>query len=211
MTLVISDEVRLFLIAIPVGMLLALVYDIFRLYRITLSYGTAAIALQDAAYCVIAGGTILLFFISESSGEIRAYALFAMALGAWMYFKTVSRVIVDKFGSFLRKFKRKMVRKMSPVALKCKNRLKRVKKHFKKLKKHSIIKRGRKKAGDEYEKTQEGDSVLSSGVLHTRLHRGSDIPGPLKNKRKGKRTRAVSGQDSAADCRQHKSSKRVRR
>jgi len=198
MTLVVTEEIRLFLVSLPVGILLAFIYDIFRLYRITLSYGTVAIALQDAAYCVIAGGTVFLFFVSECSGEIRFYALFAMALGAWLYFKTVSVVIVDKFGALLRKFKRKMVKKMSPTALKCKKHIKRAKKYFKKLKKHSIIKG--KKAGDEYEKTQEGDSFLSSGVLHTRLHRGPDISGSLKNKRKRKRTRTVSGQDSTADC-----------
>ncbi len=211
MTLVISEEVRLFLISVPVGILLGFIYDIFRLYRIMLSYGTAAIAFQDAAYCIIAGGSIFLFFMSESSGEIRLYALFAMALGAWMYFKTVSVAVVDKFGSFLRKFKRKTAKKMQPVATKFKNRLKRVKKYFKKRKKHSIIKRGKRKAGDEYEKTQEGDSVLSSGVIYTRLHRSSDFPCSLADKRKRKRTCTVSGQDSTADCQQHESSKRVGR
>lgn len=201
MYLVISSQVRIFALAVLLGAALALVYDVFRIYRILLSYTVTGIAIQDAAYFLIAGSSVLLFFMALNEGEIRLYAIGGIAFGAAVYFKTVSRLVVGKMGACLKRLKRKTAKKIAPIAEKYEKNLKKLKKHFKKRKKNSIIEEKKDVRRKKRGKTQARNNILSARGADSRLHRGKDISGSGKDRRKAGRTCRDRRQDRKDDDR----------
>ena len=79
---VIGAQLRTLGCALLLGMALALVYDLLRALRRRRSAGTA---LPDVVFCMVLILSWCAFALRVGEGEVRLYALFAAAAGAWAY------------------------------------------------------------------------------------------------------------------------------
>ena len=77
------------LLALPLGMLVAAVYDVFRIIRVVFGAGRVAALVEDTLFWLITAVAVFAFFLLTSDGEVRFYPFVSMLLGAYVYFKTV--------------------------------------------------------------------------------------------------------------------------
>lgn len=79
---------------VTIGMALSLIYDIIRIIRRIIPHGTWAIAVEDILFWTFVGVFIFVISFMEIDGTIRWYTLCSVAMGAFMYYYTVSRYVV---------------------------------------------------------------------------------------------------------------------
>ena len=125
----ISNEAFVFLMSVPMGVTVAIVYDFFRVIRIMMPSGTLITALQDFLFWMIAAVTAVLFFFVFASGRVRGFIFVGAVLGAIIYFCTVSVVILkffrfsaDKIRGFCTRIARAFAQSVSTRVEKQKNR-----------------------------------------------------------------------------------------
>lgn len=83
------------------GALILVLYDVIRIFRRVVSHGVVAVALEDIFYWA---GTALLIFqllYRENDGAVRGYALFAVAVGMFLYHQTLSGWLVSHIAGIL--------------------------------------------------------------------------------------------------------------
>ena len=95
----ISNEAFVFLLSVPIGVIIAIVYDFFRMMRIMVPSGTFVTALQDILFWIITAVISVLFCFVFASGRVRGFIFVGAILGAIIYFCTVS-VYIHKFFRF---------------------------------------------------------------------------------------------------------------
>jgi len=74
-------ELYFFVRALFLGVLLALCYDLIRLFRRLIPHGKAAVAGEDAAYWLACGILIFRMMYEVNSGAIRGFAIAAIVIG----------------------------------------------------------------------------------------------------------------------------------
>ena len=94
MILSVSEQARLFLLACAAGFFIGLVYDAFRIIRIAIPHPSFLIHLEDILYWALASVGMFIFLQHTMAGEVRAYSIFGAALGALLYFLTLSLAIM---------------------------------------------------------------------------------------------------------------------
>ncbi len=97
-----AAQTRLFLMSFGFGFLLGVVYDLFRIVRLTLTRGKAAVFVMDVLYFLLAGIAVFIFMLAYNSGEIRFYLLLGILLGFLIYYFT--------FGAFVLKWSNRIIR-----------------------------------------------------------------------------------------------------
>lgn len=75
-----------------VGILLAVLYDGFRLWRILTSPPPRRVFFQDLVFFVLAAALTQLLALPVSRGRIRLFHLLAIALGGGLYLQTAGRL-----------------------------------------------------------------------------------------------------------------------
>lgn len=88
----ISNALQLisFFRAIGLGVILCLLYDVFRVIRTVYNNSDLMIFIEDIIYFVIISPVVFLFLLATTNGEIRIYILVAVLIGF-----TVSRFTVS--------------------------------------------------------------------------------------------------------------------
>ncbi|MCL2851625.1 MAG: spore cortex biosynthesis protein YabQ [Defluviitaleaceae bacterium] len=94
MILSVSEQARLFLFACAAGFVIGLVYDAFRIIRLAVPHPSFLIQLEDVLYWALASAGMFIFMQYTTGGEVRAYSIFGTALGALIYFMTLSAFIM---------------------------------------------------------------------------------------------------------------------
>ena len=94
----IAAQTRLFLMSFGFGFLLGVVYDLFRIARLTVTRGKAAVFVMDVLYFFLA---VFIFMLAFNSGEIRFYLLLGIVLGFLIYYFT--------FGAFVLKWSNRII------------------------------------------------------------------------------------------------------
>ena len=94
MILSVSEQARLFLLACAAGFCIGLVYDMFRFIRLAIPHPSFLIQLEDILYWALASAGMFIFLHNTTGGEVRVYFLFGAALGALVYFITLSPPIM---------------------------------------------------------------------------------------------------------------------
>ncbi len=82
-----------FLTSIYGGLLFGFVYDLYKMFRYFLKPNKIATIIEDIIFWVIV--TVIVFFILIRStwGELRGYIFLGLFMGAFLYFKKISRII----------------------------------------------------------------------------------------------------------------------
>lgn len=92
-----AKEVVFFFAMTACGVLISLLFDIFRAFRITVKPCTAAVALSDVLFCLSAMFIVLACVWNLNSGIFRFYEILGMVLGGTLYFSTLSKWILRLF------------------------------------------------------------------------------------------------------------------
>ena len=100
--------------ALGAGMVLAAVYDFFRIIRRGVRHATAAVSGEDLLFWITAAFVVFYFFLFVDNGKFRMYMIFGLLAGGMIYCLTIGRLIVRVMGKILRKIKeilRKLLKK----------------------------------------------------------------------------------------------------
>lgn len=139
-TMEISQSVYglVFVYSVVIGAILGVVYDVFRIQRITMKSENGIshlniikdiiILVEDIIFAVISAVVIIIMIFHVNNGRIRWFALFGTGIGFLVYYNTIGRIIMicsEKIISFIR-YCIRMIKKfiykvfIRPVILLCK-------------------------------------------------------------------------------------------
>ena len=91
----VSNQAYVFLCSIVGGMAIALVYDIFRIFRKAVKTGRLITYAQDLLYWFIVAIIMFMTIYYSNDGEIRVYLFIGAALGVTLYTLLFSRMIMS--------------------------------------------------------------------------------------------------------------------
>ena len=97
-----SLQISSFLYSIVLGIIFALVYEIFRVIRKLKKHSTISVFVQDILYFAVISVVTFLFFLSRTNGEIRLFIIIGISLGYLFYFLLVSRYVNSVFNLILK-------------------------------------------------------------------------------------------------------------
>lgn len=89
-----NNQAYLFVIFIINGILIGLLFDIFRIIRRTSKTTDLATYIQDVAFWIITGIMTLAFIFYYNNGEIRFYVFLGIILGISIYILTISKYVI---------------------------------------------------------------------------------------------------------------------
>jgi len=95
MILSVSEQVIVFLTTAISGMVIALVYDLFRIFRKTVRTGSLVTFVQDILYWLIASVIMFVTIYYSNDGELRGFLFLGAFLGVIIYALLFSKVIMD--------------------------------------------------------------------------------------------------------------------
>ena len=106
-----SGQVFSFLLAVVLGGIFCLFFDMFRSFRKSFEHSILAVFAEDIFYFAVITPITFCFLLATTNGELRFYVFFAMLLGFIITRFTVSRVfmvlicvLLKLFGAFFRAF-----------------------------------------------------------------------------------------------------------
>lgn len=76
--------------SLAVGIVLMMIYDIFRLFRLLVKHSVWLIGVEDVIYWVFASFTVFGLFYLENDGALRFYMIGAVIFGMILYDRIVS-------------------------------------------------------------------------------------------------------------------------
>lgn len=89
-----ADQTLTFLLSLLGGGVLCLLYDLFRIFRLSRNTSSLGMFVEDVLYFVLCGFLTFCFFIVRCSGEIRGYVLLGELLGFLVCRCTLSAVLL---------------------------------------------------------------------------------------------------------------------
>lgn len=107
----------LFLIYITTGILIGLIFDLFRSLRKSIKTSNIATYIEDILFWTIVGFIIINIILKFNYGELRLYIFIGIIIGATIYFLTLSKIIV-KYTAIFFKFLINIFCKVKTVFLK---------------------------------------------------------------------------------------------
>ncbi len=87
-------QILSFLYSIILGAGIALIYDIFRAFRLCFNTKNITVFVQDIIYFIIISNLIFLFLISTTKGEVRGYVLLGICIGFVVSNMSISKVFL---------------------------------------------------------------------------------------------------------------------
>ena len=84
--LTIADQTRLFLLALGLGFLLGIVYDLFRVVRMAFTMRRVGVFIQDVLFFLTCAAATFLFLLAVNQGEIRGFIIAGEGLGFLIYY-----------------------------------------------------------------------------------------------------------------------------
>ena len=107
----IQNQTYVFLCSLFVGMILAVIFDFFRILRRKGNTPNYVVYIQDIIYWIIVTFIIIMSAFITNDGELRGYMFIGYILGAIIYIVTISRYIlksVNKLLDFIEKILNKI-------------------------------------------------------------------------------------------------------
>jgi spore cortex biosynthesis protein YabQ len=111
-----SDQAWLFLGTVALGFALGFIFDIFRIVRIAVSHKTWMVQAEDLLYWTLVILLMFYFMLSANYGEIRLFAIVGAAIGALLYFYSLS-IIIMKVATAIINFVKKVLFAIARIIL----------------------------------------------------------------------------------------------
>lgn len=108
-----AQQTKGFLLALGMGFLLGILYDIIRIIRLNISRGKSAVIICDIIFCAIACLCTFLFCLTVNEGEIRLYLVLGEVAGFGVYYFSLGAVIFsfsEKIIEFIKRLFRSVFR-----------------------------------------------------------------------------------------------------
>lgn len=113
MATLIYDEVELFLVCFILGAVLALIYDVIRIFRLFFHHKDWLVDMEDLIFWIFTAWLVFRTLFVYNRGALRGYAFLGMFLGVILYVLTLSRLLLSvaekivpywkKIGNIIRK------------------------------------------------------------------------------------------------------------
>lgn len=100
------NQIYCFFIFIVVGIIISVLFDIFRILRKVFKTPDIVTYIEDIIFGVMAGVIIIYSIFKFNNGEIRSYLFIGIFIGILSYLFTISKVFIkcgDKILTFLKK------------------------------------------------------------------------------------------------------------
>lgn len=90
--------------SVLLGVFVAVVYDVVRIFRRVVSHNRFFLSLEDILYWVFCAWEVFYLLYKESSGVLRWFAILGIALGMFLYLISISRFVVHFVSMGINKF-----------------------------------------------------------------------------------------------------------
>jgi len=107
MGITLSGQTGLLLASILLGFVLGVVYEIFRLIRVSAHCGRIAVFLLDVAYWLLCACATYVFLLLQNSGRVRILVIICEARGAALYYYSVGTIVIKRAAAADRAVKRR--------------------------------------------------------------------------------------------------------
>ena len=94
MEITVAEQTYAFLFSLLTGAALGVFYDVFRVLRIAIRPGKAAIVIQDAIFFVVCGAVTFVFMLTENYGQIRIFLILGELMGFMLYYFTIGALVI---------------------------------------------------------------------------------------------------------------------
>lgn len=111
-----AQQTKGFLLALGMGFILGILYDIIRIIRISISRGRIAVIICDIFFCVLACFCTFLFCLTINEGEIRLFLILGELVGFFTYYFSLGAIIFS-YSEKIINFIKKLVRSILGVIL----------------------------------------------------------------------------------------------
>lgn len=101
----VTSQIHIFLIFIINGIIIALIFDAFRILRKTFKTPDWLTYLEDILFWVISCIILAFSIYTYNNGEIRLYMFIGLLIGSILYIVTLSKYIIKTFVFIINKFK----------------------------------------------------------------------------------------------------------
>lgn len=88
-----ATQTKNFLLSLGFGFIMGILYDLFRIVKISISKGKLATIISDILYCVFLCFALFLFCLTVNEGEIRLYLLLGSMAGFFVYYFSLGVII----------------------------------------------------------------------------------------------------------------------
>lgn len=85
------EQLISFIYFIVVGIIISIIFDIFRIFRRTIKTSDIVTNIQDILFCLITGIIVLLSIFCFNKGELRLYIFIGIAIGVAFYMIFISK------------------------------------------------------------------------------------------------------------------------
>ena len=114
--MLISNEIKLFLIFCLSGLLIGIFYDIFRIIRRSFKISDLHTYIEDIIFGIFTGLFLIFIIFIYNDGSIRLYMFIGIFLGLILYLVTISKYFV-KFNVFIIKIVKNFISKIFKIML----------------------------------------------------------------------------------------------
>lgn len=90
-----ADQTIVFLLSCAIGMLLGLLYDVFRISRVAVNTAAGVVLVEDVVYFLICAVVTFLFLLSANDGSVRFFLFLGEALGWILYYFTIGSLVMN--------------------------------------------------------------------------------------------------------------------
>ena len=94
MNVIATNQAYLFFIFMLTGVLISILFDIFRVFRKTFKTPDIITYLEDILFWILTGSLTLFVVFKFNNGEIRFFLFLGMALGIILYLVTLSKYFI---------------------------------------------------------------------------------------------------------------------
>lgn len=105
----------MFLYALLLGGVIGVLYDVFRVSRVAFRLSWLLVLLQDILVFLLAALLLWRYFLLQSSGEVRIFAVLGVLLGWVIYFFTLGCLVMRLASLIIRIITRMTVAILTPV------------------------------------------------------------------------------------------------
>lgn len=111
-----DNQAYLFAIFIINGILIGILFDIFRILRKSFKTIDIVTYIQDVVFWILTGILTLFFIFTYNNGEIRLYVFLGIILGILLYMLTISKYII-KFSVIIITFIKNIIGKFIKIII----------------------------------------------------------------------------------------------
>lgn len=95
MNITVSNQLFIFVSSALCGIVIGLIFDVFRIFRQLVRASKTAAIIEDITYWLIAAGVFFVFVIKVNNGELRLYQFIGVFIGTGLYFISVSKYVIS--------------------------------------------------------------------------------------------------------------------